>query len=328
MRRVGFTTTIPVELVYAADCVPVDLNNIFIADPRSREMVADAEREGFSQNVCAWVKGLHAALREHEITEVVGVIEGDCSQNAALLDIWRAENITVYPFSFSQKRGDEFIRDFEHELSALARALGADLGRAQELKVEFDRIRALVAKIDELAVIKGCVTSTELFDAQLVLTDFGGDPVACENSLAAKLAELEQRGSDNSRVRLGVVGVPTILDDLWDGIEDCGGRVIYHEVPHQFSLADGIGKPIAQAFAGYTYSCGALERIAEIKKQAEKRGLRGIIHYTQSFCHRQLHDILLRREMDIPVLTIEADRPGAVDGRTRTRIEAFLEQLS
>ena len=31
--RVGFTTTIPVEVVLAAGLIPVDLNNLFIADP-------------------------------------------------------------------------------------------------------------------------------------------------------------------------------------------------------------------------------------------------------------------------------------------------------
>ncbi len=32
--RVGLTTTIPVEVVLAAGLTPVDLNNLFIADPR------------------------------------------------------------------------------------------------------------------------------------------------------------------------------------------------------------------------------------------------------------------------------------------------------
>ena len=38
--KVGFTTTIPVEVVLAANLQPVDLNNLFIADPGARAGVA------------------------------------------------------------------------------------------------------------------------------------------------------------------------------------------------------------------------------------------------------------------------------------------------
>ncbi len=57
------------------------------------------------------------------------------------------------------------------------------------------------------------------------------------------------------------------------------------------------------------------------------QGARGLIHYVQSFCHRQIEDRLWRERMQLPILTLEADRPGKVDERTRTRIEAFMERL-
>ncbi|RLB69292.1 MAG: 2-hydroxyacyl-CoA dehydratase, partial [Deltaproteobacteria bacterium] len=53
----------------------------------------------------------------------------------------------------------------------------------------------------------------------------------------------------------------------------------------------------------------------------------GLIHYTQTFCFRQIEDILFKRKLDIPVLSLEADQPGPVDGRTLTRIETFIEML-
>ncbi len=52
------------------------------------------------------------------------------------------------------------------------------------------------------------------------------------------------------------------------------------------------------------------------------------MHYVQSFCHRQIEDRLWRERAGLPILTLEADRPGKVDERTRTRIEAFIERLS
>ena len=42
----------------------------------------------------------------------------------------------------------------------------------------------------------------------------------------------------------------------------------------------------------------------------------------------KIEDILFKRKLKIPTLTLEADQPGPVDGRTLTRIETFIEMLS
>jgi len=58
-----------------------------------------------------------------------------------------------------------------------------------------------------------------------------------------------------------------------------------------------------------------------------ERRLDGLIHYTQTFCFRQIYDILLRESLPLPVLTIEGDKPGKVDSRTAVRLETFVEML-
>jgi hypothetical protein len=55
--------------------------------------------------------------------------------------------------------------------------------------------------------------------------------------------------------------------------------------------------------------------------------LDGLIHYTQSFCFRQIQDRLLRQHLNLPILTIEGDRPSPLDHRTRLRLEAFVDVL-
>jgi benzoyl-CoA reductase/2-hydroxyglutaryl-CoA dehydratase subunit BcrC/BadD/HgdB len=55
--------------------------------------------------------------------------------------------------------------------------------------------------------------------------------------------------------------------------------------------------------------------------------LDGFVHYAQAFCFRQIEDKILRQALSKPVLTVEGDRPEPLDGRTETRIEAFLEML-
>ncbi len=95
---IGIPTTVPVEIIYAAGRTPVDLNNIFVADPEADKLVAYAEARGFPQSACAWTKGLYGAIHARGIREVVGVVEGDCSNTRALCEILESEGITVHPF--------------------------------------------------------------------------------------------------------------------------------------------------------------------------------------------------------------------------------------
>lgn len=128
-------------------------------------------------------------------------------------------------------------------------------------------------------------------------------------------------------MRLSCVGVPTILTDMWDTFERLGARFVDHEVPRQFALLDGIGKGMVETYLRYTYPYDVFTRIDDATREAAGRGVAGVVHYVQSFCHRQIEDRLWRERLDLPILTLEADRPGKIDERTRTRIEAFMERL-
>jgi len=59
----------------------------------------------------------------------------------------------------------------------------------------------------------------------------------------------------------------------------------------------------------------------------EKRRLDGLIHYVQSFCFRQVEDIIMRRTLNIPILTVELDNNTRLDARTRMRLENFVSIL-
>lgn len=45
--KIGITTTVPVEILLAADYQPIDLNNVLVSDPQPEHLVAIAERAGF-----------------------------------------------------------------------------------------------------------------------------------------------------------------------------------------------------------------------------------------------------------------------------------------
>lgn len=106
--------------------------------------------------------------------------------------------------------------------------------------------------------------------------------------------------------------------------------MVFNEVPRQFAMLDGEQASVdslAEQYARYTYPYEVGARLADIKREALRRRLDGLIHYTQSFCWRQMQDLVLRRELGLPLLTLEGDQYAPVDGRTRLRLEAFVEVL-
>ncbi len=122
--------------------------------------------------------------------------------------------------------------------------------------------------------------------------------------------------------------MPPIYTDFFSVIEEeLGVRIVFNEVPRQFSLPWAQDVDLVTCYQRYTYPYDVFGRIADIATEVRRRGVQGLIHYAQSFCFRQIEDLLIKRGIDIPVLTLEGDRPGPVDARTRVRLEAFVESI-
>jgi benzoyl-CoA reductase/2-hydroxyglutaryl-CoA dehydratase subunit BcrC/BadD/HgdB len=105
-----------------------------------------------------------------------------------------------------------------------------------------------------------------------------------------------------------------------------GALVVYNETQRQFAMP-GSADSLAAQYTRYTYPYGLSARVEDIRTECERRLLDGLIHYVQSFCHRRIEDRILRQRVDLPVLTLEADRPGPLSGQLKTRLEAFVQML-
>ena len=239
-----------------------------------------------------------------------------------LAEILASEGITVHPFSYPLSRRPE---DLARELARFAERMGTTVAAAEAEKERLDDVRRRASLVDELAV-EGRVKSGDLFAALLATTDFLGDPEACAKLLDATLARIHADDSPPPPLRLSWAGVPAIWPDVWDRAEAWGARVVDHEVPRQFALLDSIGRDLVATYLAFTYPYDTASRIRDVAREAERRGAAGVVHYVQSFCHRAIGDRLWREGIRLPVLTLEADRPGLMDERTRTRFEAFLER--
>ncbi|UFS71670.1 2-hydroxyacyl-CoA dehydratase [Geomonas sp. RF6] len=324
MRKVGFTSTIPLEVIIAAGAVPVDLNNIFITSPKSTILIEDAELAGFPRNVCGWIKGIYGTVVAHGIDEMIAVTEGDCSYTKALMEVLSLQGVRVHPFGYPASRDPQVLR---HEIEKLMEYLGVGWEEVNAAKRRLDAIRLKVREIDRLSWEENRVTGEENHYFQVATSDMNGDPDTFEAEVDAFLAEARGREPMKQRMRLAFLGVPPITSGLYPFVESLDARVVFNETQRQFAMPYGI-EDLVEQYRAYTYPYDIMHRLADVKREIGRRRIDGVIHYVQSFCFRQIEDLVLRRQLEIPIITLEGDKPGPVDARTKIRMEGFLELLA
>lgn len=326
---VGITSTVPIEIIFASGYIPVDLNNIFITDEDPTHLVERAETSGLPRNNCAWIKGIYSAVKKLGMKKVIGVAEGDCSNTFALMEVLASEGVEVIPFKYPHSPRAEREGLLLKSLNGLVSALGGEaktLHEAEGVKKEFDRIRSLVHEIDRLTWQEGKVTGEENHIWNVSTSDMMGNPSLFEKKARAFLEGVGERGPSPGGMRIGFIGVPPICGGLYGFLEELGARVVFNEIQRQFSMPYPTSTLLEQ-YLLYTYPYDTQGRVEDIRHEIKRRGIRGLIHYVQSFCYRNMYDTIFRKTLGVPILTLECDRPGGVDGQLRTRIEAFVEML-
>lgn len=325
MKRIGLTTTVPVEILFAAGYKPIDLNNLFITSKDYMKYIDIAERDGFPKSLCAWIKGIYGACVDNDIKKIVGVIEGDCSNTKALVEVLSLRGIKVYPFSFPHTHKKE---DVKKQITKFMDIFNVNLQEVENIRERLNKIRALAKKIDQLTYIDNKANGFENHLYQVSLSDFGGDVDRYEEEIKKAITEIKKRNENNKKIRLGYIGVPPMTGDIYTFVEKVDACFVYNEVQREFAFPRAYeSKSIFEQYYDYTYPYDIHFRINELKKQIEERKLDAIIHYTQAFCYRAVEDIVIKKELDIPVLNIEGDRLNILDARTKLRIEAFLDMI-
>lgn len=322
-KRVGFTTTIPMEILVAAGRIPIDLNNIFINSPQRDRFLGAAETAGFPKHTCGWIKGIYGVTVAEKIAEVVAVTQGDCSNTHALMEVLQTEGVRIFPFAYPYDRDRDLLA---LQIEKMMGHFGVTPSQVQEAKEALDRVRAKVHEIDRLTWEEGVVTGLENHYFLVSTSDMRGDPRMFEDEVDLFLSEVKDRRPQSEGIRLGYLGVPPIFTDLYDYLEDLGGKVVFNEIQRQFSMPFSIDDMVEQ-YLLYTYPYSIFARLEDIKREVRRREINALIHYVQAFCYRQIGDIILRREIRLPILTTEGDSPSPVDARTKLRLESFVEML-
>ena len=323
MGRIGFTTSVPVEILLAAGKVPVDLNNVFITGDKASLLVEKAEEAGYPRNTCGWIKGLYSVALESDLEAVIAVMQGDCSNTQALMETLQLKGIKTIPFAFPFDRDAEMLR---LQMEKLMNYFAVNIVQVQQSRVELDVIRTLCQQIDTMTWQDNLVTGGENHYYLVSSSDFNSNPARFKEDLTTFIARAHLRTPFADEVRLAYIGVPPIFTDLYTVTESMGARIVFNEVQRQFSMPYDTAD-IYEQYLKYTYPYGAFARLNDILEQINLRQIDGIIHYTQTFCFRQIEDLIYREKIKIPFLTVEGEGPGRLDGRSRMRIEAFINML-
>ncbi|MHC4481861.1 MAG: 2-hydroxyacyl-CoA dehydratase family protein [Planctomycetota bacterium] len=320
---VGITATVPVEVIYAAGLVPVDLNNLFVTGEHPLELAERAERAGFPRACCCWTKGLYGAVHEFGIARVIGVTRGDCSNAEALLAVLQHEGVDCMTFNYPQRQE---AAEVAGAIAQLAEGLSVALPEAEGWRERLAPARAAAAEIDRLSWEEGKLTGLENHLWLVSASDFCADPERYEAEARAFVAAAAERAPAPDGLRLGLCGIPPIVPHIYEFLESMGARVVYNETQRQFAMLEPAGS-LAEQYARYTYPYGVFARIEDIRAECARRRLDGLIHYVQSFCHRRIEDRIIRDRLSVPVLTLEADRPEPLSGQLKTRLETFVQML-
>jgi len=320
--KIGFTTSFPVEVVFAAGHTPIDMNNIFVTGNASN-FVEQAEFDGYPRNICSWIKGMYSVALSSGMNAVIGVVEGDCSNTHSLMSTLVDKNIEVISFSFPHTKDRMKLTA---EIEKLEHYFEVKHAKVLEVKTRLDKIRKKIIRLDELTWNENKVTGLENHLWLVNSSDFNGDPDDFEKRLDEFILEAEERESIKTDFRFGFLGVPPIITNLYDFLLKLNVNIVFNEIQRQFSMPY-LEKDIVDQYLRYTYPYSIFDRLKDIKTEISNRKLDAVLSYSQSFCHRQIDNILIKKYVDIPVLTIEGDQPGDLDARTKLRIESFLDML-
>jgi len=323
MKKIGITTTVPVEILLAAGFQLVDLNNVLVSAPDPTHYVTIAERDGFPLNCCAWIKGIYGVCLGTGVNDVLCVTSGDCSNTIMLMEVLKLKGKNAMPFAYPERPDKE---EMDYVLEKMAATFGSTLEAAYKIRKKLQAARDLALKLDELTWKDNKVSGWENHLWLVSASDFNGDYHKYQRELEKLINTCAKRKPyPANEIRVGYIGVPSVYaKELYPYIERHGARVVFNEVQRQFAMPEP-GKSLVEQYTNYTYPYSLNERLADIKNEIKKRRIDGVIHYVQAFCHRGIGDIVMRSAIDLPVLTLEGNAEFYLNGHIKTRIEAFLD---
>lgn len=336
-----FCTYTPIELIHAAGFLPVRIYGGMIRVEQAGALVPNF--------VCPYMRtSLERALRG-EYRYLSGVIQGyTCDVPCGMMSIWEENTgpglFHTVPLPYNTGQGArEFYRHTLNELTGKLAEVGGMTGpdslqRSLDLYAE---IRKTLLRLHELRAL-GMFTGPARDFYTIIEAGFSLPPEDYITYLTNLIGGLENKMAFQEN-GIPVLVSGSIVEQMWifDLIEAAGGKVVADDLCNGYRYcepADGSGAdPMERLIDRYIhrFPCPARstieDRIPRVRELVERSGARGVIFLFQKFCTPHLADYPALagelKSIGIPVLQVEMDESGNIEGQLKTRFEAFFEMI-
>ena len=334
------TDYVPIELIYAADILPIRLQGGDSAVSASQHL------QSF---VCAYAKVTTHRAMSGEYDYLDGVIGAKtCNVAVTVFQLWNYER----PLKFSRlvslpgNCDAEAVEYFKNELLEIKAAL-EDF---RNITISDEKLSASIAVYNDLRNIsarlwrKKSEGTLNLSAGELVRALKGSQCLPPEVSLGllkTLLEESEDPSDHKKGIRIMILGNDYADSSLADMVEQAGGFIAYDGTDNIGSflspLHDSTGNPIEQMSRYYLTKAGGCYRLTYEERWSHMQALikqweiDACINLVQKYCDTMMFETPLvvdaLKDMEIPCLSLEIDDISLGKSQIRTRVEAFLETI-
>ena len=336
-----FCTYTPIELIYAAGFLPVRIYGGTIRVEQAGSLVPNF--------VCPYMRtSLERALRG-EYKYLSGVIQGyTCDTPCGMMNIWQ-ENTgpgLFHTIPLPYNSGPAARTFYRHSLNELIDKLATMGGKVTPASLErsldlYAEIRIKLLNLYELRLRRIFVPPVSDFYT-VIEAGFSLPPeeyLALLTNLTGALGSIKAAAPG---------GIPVLVSGslveqlgIFNLLEAAGGRVVADDLCNGYRYcqpADGSGADSMERLIDRyirRFPCPARstveDRVPQVRELVEKSGAKGVIFLLQKFCTPHLADYpALASELknnNLPVLLIEMDESGNIEGQLKTRFGAFFEMI-
>lgn len=338
---------IPPEIIHAAGALPYRV--------RGRGATGTAKADHDMSPVCNC--SFPRAVLELAHNGVYGFLDGlvgmnGCDHSRRAFELWVQRLHPPYhhflyvPRTLKKASLEKYVQELKKFKTSLQEYLGVEITveALQQWVSLYSENRVLLKQLQELfKQDRPPITGTQRHD---IINASVSIPPLELNQLLRELLEEVQRmpRADDQKVRImiaGWVGDDTLLHRV---IEESGGLVVMDNCcfgarsfwePVDFdpdNPLESMARPYLRRLSCPRMFASFSERFAMLEQAARDYRVDGIVHSRLQFCDLHgIENVFLtqrKKQMDLPLsATLVLDYIGQDEGRVRTRMEAFIEQI-
>ncbi|MDR4496669.1 MAG: acyl-CoA dehydratase activase [Candidatus Scalindua sp.] len=341
-----FCTYTPVEIIRAAGFHPIRIKGEEGDNSSSDELLCN--------NICSYIK----TIADKKVTGALSQLEGvvftnSCDGMRRLYDAWvRIDNGSKFNYILDiPKNNDEASILY---FADLIKTLKERLEKFYKLKINIEDINNSISLYnevrDKVTVFlqkqwNGYVGYSGYDVYSLLKKGINAVPEKFNDymtSLTALMKKIGDVPESKSVPKLLIWGSILENEEIIKIIEDAGAQVVLDDLctgsrffDKKVEITDNPYRSISERYlkkSPCSRMVNVFERIRNTISLIERNAINGAVYHTLKFCDHTLYDYpLVKQEFtkkNIPLLHINCDNSSKSEGQVKTRIEAFIEQLT